>query len=83
MLMVDLMIILFNLKLHKFYYIGAMNQLKMICYDLFFVHIKMSYYQFNRQELSQKVKDRYHNYGGKKATEYHIANKKLITNLSE
>ena len=26
----------------------------------FFVHIKMSYYWFNRQEFLQKAKDRYH-----------------------
>ena len=48
----------------------------MICYNLFyyqniffsltiFVHIKMSYYWFNRQELLQKAKDKYHNDGGK------------------
>ena len=28
--------------------------------------MKMSYYLFNRQELLQKLKDRYHNGGGKK-----------------
>ena len=33
--MVDLMIILFHLKLDKFYYIEAMNCLKVICYDFF------------------------------------------------
>ena len=26
----------------------------------------MSYYQFNRQKLLQKAKDKYHNCGGKK-----------------
>ena len=26
-----------------------------------FVYIKMSYYLFNRQELLEKAKDRYHN----------------------
>ena len=31
----------------------------------FFVHIKMSYYWFNRQELLQKAKDKYHICGGK------------------
>ena len=36
MLMVDLVIILVHLKLDKFYCIGAMNYLKVICYDLFF-----------------------------------------------
>ena len=44
-----------------------------------FVHIKMSLYRFNRQELLQKVKDRYHNGGGKKeSTEYYIANKDVL-----
>ena len=31
----------------------------------FFVHIKMSYYFLDRQELLQKTKDRYHNSSGK------------------
>ena len=44
-----------------------------------FVHIKMSLYRFYRQELLQKVKDRYHNGGGKKeSTEYYIANKDVL-----
>ena len=44
-----------------------------------FFHIKMTYYQFNRQELLQKVKDRYHNFGGeKKAAKYYIANNKFL-----
>ena len=44
-----------------------------------FVHIKMSLYRFNRQEFLQKVKDRYHNGGGKKeSTEYYIANKDVL-----
>ena len=39
----------------------------------------MSYYWFNRKKLSQKVKDKYHNCGGKKkAVEYYIANKDVI-----
>ena len=43
---------------------------------IFFVHIKMSYYQFNRQELLQKTKDRYSNCGrNEKAAECYIANK--------
>ena len=33
----------------------------------------MSCYQFNRQELLQKAKDRYYNFGGKeKAAKYYI-----------
>ena len=36
----------------------------------------MSYYWFNRQELLQKAKDRYHNCGGKeKAAEYYLEKK--------
>ena len=39
----------------------------------------MSYYWFNRQELLEKAKDKYHNGGGKeKATEYYQANKDVI-----
>ena len=45
----------------------------------FFVHIKMSYNQFNRQELLQKAKDGYHSCGGKeKAAEYYTANKEVL-----
>ena len=41
-----------------------------------FVHIKMSYYWFNRQELLQKAKNKYHNCGGKeKAAEYYLENR--------
>ena len=59
------MVILFHLKLDKFYCIGVMNRLEIIFYDLFFVHIKMSYHCFNRQELLKEAKDRDHNFGGK------------------
>ena len=39
-----------------------------------FVHIKVSYYCFNRQELLQKAKDKYH--GGKEeAAEYYLKNR--------
>ena len=45
----------------------------------FFVNIRMSYYWFNRQELLQKAKEKYHNGGGKKkATKYYQANKDAI-----
>ena len=37
----------------------------------------MSYYLFNRQELLQKVQDRYHN-GGKKSAEYYTGNKEVL-----
>ena len=44
-----------------------------------FLHTKMSYYFFNGQELLQKVKDRYHNCGGKeKAAECYIENKEFL-----
>ena len=33
--------------------------------DSFVIHIKMSYYWFNTQELLEKAKDRYHNCGSK------------------
>ena len=39
----------------------------------------MSYNQFDRQELLQKAKDRYHNCGGKeKAAEYYTANEEVL-----
>ena len=38
----------------------------------------MGHYWFNRQELLEKAKDRYHDRGGKEKTvEYYIANKDL------
>ena len=71
MLMVDLMIILFHLKLDKFYCIGAMNQLEMICYDFFICSYKIEF-------LAKKAKDRYHNcFGEDEADEYYIAIKKV------
>ena len=67
------MIILFHLKLYKFYCIGVMNLLKVIC---FFIPIKMSYYQFNRQALLEKAKDKYYNTGGKEeAAKYYLKNR--------
>ena len=69
------MIILFNLKLYKFYCTGVMNLLKVIC---FFIPIKMSYYQFNRQALLEKAKDKYYNAGGKEeAAKYYLKNRGL------
>ena len=39
----------------------------------------MSYYWFNRQELLQKAKVRYHNCGGKeKAAKYYTFNKNIL-----
>ena len=39
----------------------------------------MTYYQFNRQELLQKVKDNYHNFGGEeKSAKHYIANNKFL-----
>ena len=76
MLMVDLIIILFHLKLDKFYRIGVMNQLKVICYDSSFVHMKMSYYSFKRKEVLQKAKYKHDNGGSKeKAGEYYLKNR--------
>ena len=44
-----------------------------------FDHIIGSYQFFNRQELLQTPKDRYHNCSGReKAVEYYIANKKAL-----
>ena len=72
------MIILFHLKLYKFYCIGVMNLLKVIC---FFIPIKMSYYQFNRKALLEKAKDKYYNAEGKEeATKYYLKNRGLKKN---
>ena len=44
----------------------------------------MRYYQFNRQELVQVAKDKYHNYGGKeKAAEYYLENKEVLTGKAQ
>ena len=43
--------------------------------DFFNNIIKMSYYQFNRQEILQKAKERY---SKEKAAEYYLQNKKVI-----
>ena len=38
----------------------------------------MSYHYFNRKNLLQKAKDKYHNFGGKeKAAKYYIRNKEV------
>ena len=45
----------------------------------FFVNKKISYYLFNRLELLQKAKVKYHNCSGKEETpEYFLANKDTI-----
>ena len=78
MFSVDLMIILFHLKLENFFCIVVINQLKVTCYDLFF-QIKMSYYWFNKQQLLQKANDRYQNCTEKeKAAKYSVKNKKHL-----
>ena len=39
----------------------------------------MSYYWFNRQQLLQKAKDRYHQCGGKeRAAKYYLENKGIL-----
>ena len=42
--------------------------------------IKMSYYQFNRQEILQKAKERY---SKEKAAEYYLENKEAIKEKSK
>ena len=42
-------------------------------------YIKFRYYWFNRQELLEKVKYKYHNCGSKEETaEYYLANKDVL-----
>ena len=70
------MIILFHLKLDKFYCTEVMNQLEG---TFFFIHLKISYCWFNRQESLHKAKGRYYNGGGKEeAADYYIANKDVL-----
>ena len=46
---------------------------------LFFVHMKMSYYQLNRDKLLEKLKYRYHNGDGKEnAVKYYENNKEVL-----
>ena len=72
------MTILFYLKLNKFHGIGVMNKLKIIFY-IYFFHTKKSFYWFNRQELLQKAKDRYHNCSGKeKVAKYYLEKKEIF-----
>ena len=43
---------------------------------MIYVHIKMSYHFFNRQELLQKAKGKYHDGGGKEeAAETYLENR--------
>ena len=50
----------------------------------FFVSIKMSYHQFNRQELWQKAKYGYYNCcGNEKATQFYIQNKEVPKQMKE
>ena len=73
------MIILCHLKLENFYYIGAMNWLRIICDYSFFWSCKNELLLVKRQELLQKAKDRYHNCGDKeKAAEYYFENSKVL-----
>ena len=47
--------------------------------DHFLIHIKMSYNWFNRKELLQKAKDRYHNCSGKiNAADYYLVNSRVF-----
>ena len=44
----------------------------------------MSYYWFNKNELLQKAKDRYHNGGGKeKAAEFYLENRGVLKKCKE
>ena len=79
MLIVDSMIVLFHLKLDKFYCIGVINSES----DLFFVYIKMNFYCFNKQELLKKAKDKYRNSGDKeKAAEYFLKTREILKEKS-
>ena len=77
MIMVDLLMLICHVNgrqvlLHWGYELAESE----LWWFIFFVHIKMSYYWFNRKELLQKAKDRYDNGGGKeKAAEYYLKNR--------
>ena len=47
--------------------------------ELFFVQIKMNYYQLNRDTLLEKAKNRYHNGSGKEKTaRYYEDNQEVL-----
>ena len=50
-----------QISLHSGYELGESDLL----WFIFFVRIKMGYYWFNRRELLEKAKDKYHEDGGK------------------
>ena len=59
------------------YCVGDIIDLKMICNDLFFVHIKIRYNQLSIDGLLKKLKDQCHNGRGKgSSAKYYIVNKK-------
>ena len=66
------MISQYRLKLGKFYCIGVKKEVDKC--------IKMSYYQFNIQEILQKGKERY---SKEKAAEYYSKNKEAIKENSK
>ena len=80
--MVNLMIIQFSLKLDRFcciveltekdFFIDFTSQLS--------VTISLSYYQFNREQISQKAKERY---SKEKSAEYYAQNKEAIKQKSK
>ena len=49
-----------QISLHSGYELGESDLL----WFIFFVRIKMGYYWFNRRELLEKAKDKYHEDGG-------------------
>ena len=70
------MIISFDLKLDRFYYIGVMNYLKKIFLFICQSNIqKISYYEFTRQEILHKAKEIH---SKEKAAEYYAQNKEAI-----
>ena len=73
--MVNLMIILFHLKLNKFYCIGVINQFKVICFNLlFFCLYKKNVFQqtsaIRKIDIIIAVV--------KKAAEYYLENKDIL-----
>ena len=50
-----------QISLHSGYELGESDLL----WFIFFVRIKMGYYWFNRRELLEKAKNKYHEDGGK------------------
>lgn len=55
------------------------NEQSTVFYDLFFVRIKMSYYQLNKDKLLREAKHRYYNGGdNERSAQYYRNNQEVL-----